>query len=450
MATGAAFVQACDMAVCSMCGAANPEGARFCNGCGTPLGAPALERRKLATLLFCDMSGSTAMGERVDAESVRSLMLSYFHEMRAALERHGGTVEKFVGDAVLAVFGVPTAHEDDALRACRAAVEMQARLASLNEEFEHRFGTRIALRIGLCTGEVVAGDASGRETFVTGDPVNVAARLEQAAGPGEVLIGEPTLALVRAAVRAEAIEPLSARGKSDPVPAYRLLGVEDFAPVPRRVHTRFTGRGTQLDLLERAFRGVAAGASRGFTIVGEPGVGKSRLVEEFVSQVGTRARMVRGSCLSYGDGITYWAVAQVVRELARVLDEHSPAQAQALIEAHVARLPNRKAVAANIAQLLGLSDTTATGEETAAAIGDFLAAGAGDRPLVVLVDDIQWAEPTLLQLLAGLPAAIGGAPVLLLFLARPELLEHRPEWPVALQLEPFDGREVEELLGGLL
>ena len=361
------------MAVCSVCGAGNPDGARFCNGCGASLGAPASERRKLATLLFCDVSGSTAMGERVDAESVRSLMLSYFHEMRGALERHGGTVEKFVGDAVSAVFGVPTAHEDDALRACRAAVEMQARLETLNEEFEHRFGTRIAVRIGLSTGEVVASDASSRETFVTGDPVNVAARLERAAGPGEVLISEPTLALVGAAVRAEAIEPLSARGKSEPLPAYRLLGVEDSAPVPRRVRTQFTGRGAQLDVLEREFRGVVAGECRQFTIVGEPGVGKSRLVEEFVSRVGMRARVVRGGCLSYGDGITYWAIGQIVRELTEILDEHSPAEAQALIEAHVARLANRNAVATKIAQLLGLSDTTATGEETAAAIGSFLA-----------------------------------------------------------------------------
>ena len=438
------------MAVCSACGAENPEGARFCNSCGAPLEAPASERRKLATLLFCDMSGSTAMGERVDAESVRSLMLSYFHEMREALERHGGTVEKFVGDAVLAVFGVPTAHEDDALRACRAALEMQARLATLNEQFEHRFGMRIALRIGLYTGEVVAGDASSRETFVTGDPVNVAARLEQAAGPGEVLIGEPTLALVRSAVRAEAIEPLSARGKSEPVPAYRLLAVEDFEPAPRGIRTRFTGREAQLDSLEQAFRRVVAGECRLFTIVGEPGVGKSRLVEEFLSQVPTRARVVGGSCLSYGDGITYWAVAQIVRDLAGIEDEHSPAEEQALLEAQVARLPNAQVVAARVAQLLGLSDIPATGEETAAAIGDFLAAGAGNRPMVVLVDDIQWAEPTLLDLLAGLPAAIADAPILLLCLARPELLDHRRDWPVTLELEPFDERDVGMLLDGLL
>ena len=445
-----AFVQALDMAVCSACGTENPQGARFCNACAASLATPASDRRKLATLLFCDMSGSTAIGERVDAESVRSLMLSYFHEMRGALERHGGTVEKFVGDAVLAVFGVPMAHEDDALRACRAALEMRARVAAMNEEFEHRFGTRIALRIGVNTGEVVAGDASSRETFVTGDPVNVAARLEQAAAPGEVLIGEPTLALVRPAVRVEAIAPLSARGKSEPVPAYRLLAVEDFAPAPRRPRTPFTGREAQLDVLDAELRRVIAGECRLFTIVGEAGVGKSRLVDELVLQVGTRARVVRGGCLSYGDGITYWPIAQIVRDLARIADEHSPAEAQALIEAHVARLPNSEAVATDVAQLLGLSDTSATGEETAAAIAGFLAAGADTRPLVAIVDDIHWAEPTLLEVLAGLPGTIGEAPVLLLAVARPELLENRPEWPVGLALDPFDEGDVETLLDGLV
>ena len=172
------------MLTCPNCGRENPDGFRHCGYCGAGLTRPAVERRKLATLVFCDLSGSTALGERVDPESVQELMRSYFDEMRAALERHGGTVEKFIGDAVVAVFGVPEAHEDDALRACRAALEMQARLAVLNEELERRFGTPIAVRIGVNTGEVVAGDASSRETFVTGDAVNVAARLEQAAGAG--------------------------------------------------------------------------------------------------------------------------------------------------------------------------------------------------------------------------------------------------------------------------
>ena len=436
---------------CPACGRANPAGFQHCGYCGAALRAPASERRKLATLVFCDLSGSTALGEQVDAETVRSLMLSYFHEMRGALERHGGTVEKFVGDAVLAVFGVPEAHEDDALRACRAALEMQARLGSLNEEFELRFGTRIALRIGVNTGEVVAGDTSRRETFVTGDPVNVAARLEQAAGPGEVLLGEPTVRLVRDMVRVEAVEPLRAKGKSEPVAAYRLHEVTGFGPVVRRAATPFTGRDEDLDLLARAFEAVgAARRCRLVTVVGEPGVGKSRLAAELVSRIGSRARVVRGTCLSYGEGITYWAIGQIVRDLAGIKDEHSPAEARALIDAHVAGVIKGDVVAKKVAQLLGLAEGSATAAETAAAIGEFLAGSADRRPLVVVVDDIQWAEPTLLELLADLPAAIADAPLLVLCLARPELSEQQPDWPVTVRLEPFGERGVRALLDGLL
>src|SRR4051794_22783579 len=249
MRSGAEYVPPI-VQTCSACGRENLDGSRLCGFCGESLVAPAEPRRKLASLVFCDMSGSTAMGERVDAETVQSLMLSYFHEMRGALERHGGTVEKFVGDAVLAVFGVPESHEDDALRACRAALEMQARVVSLNEELERRYETRIALRIGVNTGEVVARDPSGRETFVTGDAVNVAARLEQAAAPGEVLIGEPTLRLVRDAVAVEAVEPLAAKGKAEPVAAYRLLEVAGLGPLPRRARSPLVGRAGELALLE--------------------------------------------------------------------------------------------------------------------------------------------------------------------------------------------------------
>ena len=439
------------MLTCSTCGRESPEGFRHCGYCGAALTATAVERRKLATLVFCDLSGSTALGEVVDPETVRSLMLSYFHEMRGALERHGGTVEKFVGDAVLAVFGVPEAHEDDALRACRAALEMQARLAVLNEQFERRVGRSIALRIGVNTGEVVAGDASSRETFVTGDPVNVAARLEQAAGPGEVLLGERTYRLVRGAVRAEPVPPLEAKGKSEPVQAYRLLEVSSVGPVPRRAGTPFAGRADQLQLLGREFDAVVARREcRLVTVVGEPGVGKSRLTAEFVAQIGARARVVRGRCLSYGEGITFWAVGEIVRELAGIHDEHSVAQARALVEAHVEGAANVPVVAAKIAQLLGLAEGSATAPETEWAIRHFLRAQAGTRPLVVIVDDIHWAEPTLLGLLAGLPAAITDAPILLLCLARPELLEQGPHWQVAVRLEPLGGRDIDALLESLL
>src|SRR5947209_3462001 len=212
------------MPTCASCGAENPEGFRFCGRCGSPLVEAAPERRKTVTLLFCDVVGSTAVGERLEAEAVREVMLRYFDEMRAVIERHSGTVEKFIGDAVMAVFGVPVAHEDDALRAVRAAAEMLGRLETLNDEFESRFGSRIGLRIGINTGEVVTGDAGAGEAFVSGDAVNVAARLEQTAGAGEVRVGELTYRLTRQAVTTEPVEPLALKGKEKPVPAYRLVG----------------------------------------------------------------------------------------------------------------------------------------------------------------------------------------------------------------------------------
>ena len=312
------------MPLCPNCGQENPEQARFCFACATPLEPAAPERRKLATMLFCDMSGSTAMGERVDAESVREMMFSYFHEMRGAIERHGGTVEKFIGDAVMAVFGVPTAHEDDALRACRAASEMQERLATLNEQLERRYGSTIALRIGVNTGEVVAGDASVRQALVTGDAVNVAARLEQTAEPGQILIGEPTFRLVRDAVSAEPVEPLELKGKSEPLPAYRLTGVEPAAPArARRLDTPIVGREDELVLLHRKLEEAAAGEPALATIVGEPGVGKSRLAAELIADAQVEFRILEGRCLQYGEGITYWPIAEIVRQAAGIRDEHS-------------------------------------------------------------------------------------------------------------------------------
>jgi len=437
--------------ICPSCGRESPPEFRHCGFCGAALAVTPVERRKLATLVFCDLSGSTALGESIDPEATRSLMLSYFGEMRAALERHGGTVEKFVGDAVLAVFGVPEAHEDDALRACRAAIEMQARLAALNERFERQLGRRIALRIGVNTGEVVAGDASSRETFVTGDPVNVAARLEQAARPGEVLLGERTYQLVHRAVDAERVESLQVKGKSEPIAAYRLLGASEVGLVPRGSSTPFAGREEQLQVLEREFeRVVADGACRLVTITGEPGVGKSRLTAELVARVGAGARVVRGRCLPYGEGITFWPIGEIVRELAGVHEDHSRGEARELLEARVAAAPNARVVAAKIAQLLGLAEGTATAPETEWAIRHFLRACALDQPLVVVVDDIHWAEPTLLGLLAALPAAITDAPILVLCLARPELLEQVPSWDVAIRLEPLGGRDIDGLLESLL
>ena len=428
------------MVICAGCGHSNRADARFCDACGASLTDPAAERRKLATILFCDVSGSTAMGERVDAETVREVMFRYFHEMRDTIERHGGTVEKFIGDAVMAVFGVPDAHEDDPLRACRAAREMQQRMAELAPELERSFGTRLEARIGVNTGEIVAG--AGRETFATGDAVNVAARLEQAAAPGEIVIGELTYRLAGDAVEAEQLAPLDAKGKAEPLPVYLLRHVA-AAPAPRPAAAPLVGREEELRGLEAAFdQACAEGCCRLLTLVGEPGVGKSRLVAEAELRLGVHARVLNGRCLSYGEGITFWPVAEIVRQAAAIHDEDSAEEARA----KVGRLVD-KSVAARITALIGLGGSVAP-EDVAWALRHLVAALAADRPLVLGVEDLHWAEPTLLDLLLALRTL--QVPVLVLATARPELLEARPTWPGVVRLEPLAASHTEDLMRTLL
>jgi class 3 adenylate cyclase len=276
-----------------------------------------VETRKIVTVVFADVAGSTRLGEEFDAEAVRRVMERYFEEMRSILERHGGTVEKFIGDAVMAVFGIPAAHEDDALRAVRAAIEMRARLAKLNEELARKRGMTLALRIGVNTGEVVAGDPDGGQFYATGDAVNIAARFEQAAHTEEILLGEQTHRLVRDAVCVEAVEPLALKGKSNPVSAYRLLGVIEGAPaLARRLDTPFVGRNEELAHLLTCFeRAVATRTPLLVTAIGPPGVGKSRLAAEMITELDGRARILKDRCLSYGEGITFWPLEQILSNL---------------------------------------------------------------------------------------------------------------------------------------
>jgi class 3 adenylate cyclase len=305
------------MRSCPHCGESNPVRAKFCLACGTALGeSDGREARKTVTVLFSDMVGSTELGDRLDPEATRRVVSRYFDAMQAVLERHGGTVEKFIGDAIMAVFGIPNIHEDDALRALRAANEMRERLRALNDELDLEWGVRLKVRIGVHTGEVMAGDPTRGQAFVSGDTVNVAARLEQAAAPDEILIGERTWRLGAGAIQAEPIDALSLKGKPEPLPAWRLLDVSlDLTADQRRTDGPFVGRRVEIEQLNQAFeRALEQRGCVVATVVGPPGIGKSRLADEFTAGVADRGRVVTGHCLSYGEGITYWPLAEIVKE----------------------------------------------------------------------------------------------------------------------------------------
>ena len=411
-----------EMQVCAGCGKESEEGFAFCPHCGVRLTAERIQR-KIVTVLFCDVVGSTASGESVDAETARSLLAHFFVRMKGIIEAHGGVVDKFIGDAVMAVFGVPVAHEDDALRAVRAASEMRAALPEL----------KLLARIGINTGEVVTGTA---ERLVTGDAVNVAARLEQVAAPGTVLLGAGTVQLVQGKVDVSPVGSLELKGKSEPVPAWELLSLRR-APAEHRPPTPMIGRKAELEQLRAVLdQALRARSCRLFTILGDAGVGKSRLASEFLA--GLEARVVRGRCLSYGKGITYWPIVEVVKQLDA--------------------LPKNEAAAAAIRSLLGKIESGTSGKEIAWAFRELLEQEAQDAPLVCVLDDLHWGEETFLNLVEEVAALARDAPILLLCMARPDLLEHRSALgdgnpnATATLIEPLDEEEsvcLLEELGGV-
>src|SRR5215210_5551910 len=399
--------------------------------------------RKLATVLFADLVGSTELAAGQDPEVTRRRVTTFFDGVQRCIENHGGTVEKFAGDAVMAAFGIPRAHEDDAERAVRAGFGI----------FEHVKDLGLEARVGIEAGEVVVDEADS--TFATGEAVNVAARLQQAAGPGEILIGESARRLTQDRIEVESVGPLELRGFRKPIPAYRALEIREGPQPARAISAPFVGREPELDLLENTYaRTLRDRRPHVFTVYGEPGVGKSRLTREFLAGV-EGATILSGRALPYGEGITYWPLAEMVKSAAGITDDDPMETArEKLIECCGDEA---------IAELLGLASgvmEAVEGErgqpEIAWAAREFVDELADVQPLIMVFEDIHWAEEPLLELIDHLAQWVRERSLLIVCLARPELLDVRPGWgggrirSTAIELEPLVREESEELAAALL
>ena len=431
-------------------------------GASRPLEAgpeiPEPEVRKPVTVLFADLVDSTRMSRQLDPEALRHLLLSYFEQMQAVIERHGGLVEKFIGDAVMAVFGVPVVREDDALRAVRAAVEMRETLATLNQDLEQTWGVRLSTRVGINSGEVVAGQHQHGQLMVTGAVVNLAKRLEEAAATSEILISDATHRLVRDAVVAERVSDRVVK-HGETVDALRVAEVLALAPGrARRFDSPLVGREQQLGVLRSAFASVVHHrACRLLTVLGPAGIGKSRLVQQFADDLGEEATVLHGHCLPYGEGITYWPLTEVVREILRSEESSGAESSSAAIAELLPGEDKADLIGELIFDALGLgSGGAGTGEVTSWAVRKLFEGIAQRRPLVIVFDDLQWAEPTFLALVEYLAEQSRDAPILLLCTARPELFDSHPAWAggkieaVPMLLEPLDDGDCRTLVANLL
>jgi DNA-binding SARP family transcriptional activator/tetratricopeptide (TPR) repeat protein len=404
---------------------------------------PPREARKTVTVLSCDVA---AARPDLDPESLRRMTAQGFDALLPVLERHGATVERSLGGAVSAIFGVPTVHEDDALRAARAAVEMRERLEALRGEFTSQWGSSLELRVGIGTGEVLVVPESDRP-FVTGQPVQSAIRLQQSAAPGELLVDERTHLLIRDAAEVDARKDVA-----------RIVGVRPLAlDSGHRFDSPMVGRDREQRRLNDAFeQAVSDGSCHLFTIIGPPGLGKSRLVREFIEAVSDQALVARGRCLPYGEGITYWPILEAVRDVAALDDTASSSEKLARLAARLAgEEEEADLVAQRLGEVVGLSDHLSGADETFWAVRSFFEALARQRPLVVVFDDIHWGERTFLDLIDHLADWIRDAPVLLLCVARPELLEVEPRWAggklnaTTMLLQPLTDGESGELVANL-
>ncbi|HET9322728.1 MAG TPA: adenylate/guanylate cyclase domain-containing protein [Gaiellaceae bacterium] len=401
--------------------------------------------RKTVTVVFCDIANFTPLGEALDPEVLRGVMERYFEVVRSELERHGGTVEKFIGDAVMAVFGIPVTHDDDALRAVRAAVDMRTALGGLNAELEQSHTVRLTIRTGINTGEVVAGDPTDRQSFATGSAVATTQRLEAAARSGEILLGDSTYRLVSNAVLVEPMDPLTLKGKAAPVKAWRLLGVVEGAPpFPRRLDTPMVGRDAELTALHAELDAATVEREcRLATVVGPAGIGKSRLGNELFADARGQATTLVGRCLAYGEGITYWPLRGIVLSATGSLSRSG-------IEEFLGDAEDAGRIAERLAGAVGTSEAPPSVEETFWAVRRFLEHLARDRPVIVGIDELQWAEPTFLDLLEYLVGWTKDTPILILGLSRPELLEERPTWgatsSLVVSLRPLSDADSERLV----
>ena len=455
------------MVTCAHCGEDNPERARFCLACGQSLAAeaPAGEERKVVSVLFVDLVGFTNRSDRADPEDVRATLRPYHERVKADIERFGGTVEKFIGDAVMAVFGAPVAHEDDAERAVRAGLRILGTIEELSDE-----GLELAVRAAVTTGEAVVALGARPERgegIVTGDVVNTAARLQSAAPVGAVLVDETTMRSTGTAITFEPLDSVEAKGKAEPIPVWRVVGARSRVGQPEAAtHSPFVGREHERTLLLETFlRAERESSVQLVTVVGEPGIGKSRLVTELRTALDERPDIViwrHGRCLPYGEGITFWALGEIVKAEAGILESDDQSAAGAKLDAMLAGLFAEEAERAwfgsRLAPLVGVGEDAAavSREEAFTAWRRFLEAMAARRPCVLVIEDLHWADAALLEFVEHLVDWSMPVPLFLLCTARPELFERQPSWgggkrnATTISLSPLSTEESGRLLHLLL
>ena len=461
------------MRICTTCGRGNPDDARFCANCGSALedsAGAAREERKVVTVLFADLVGFTSRSEQLDPEDVRATLTPYFARLREELERRGGTVEKFIGDAVMAVFGAPAVHEDDPERAVRAALAIRDAMAEMNEQDPE---IDLHVRIGVNTGEALISlgvRPSHGEGMAAGDVVNTAARLQTSAPVDGVLVGEATYRATERAIEYRAAEPVEAKGKTDPITVWEALEARSHygIDVTRRVDTTLVGRDRELALLRDSLdRARHQNEPQLVTLVGEPGIGKSRLVHELFVHIEGMPDLItwrQGRCLPYGDGVSYWALGEMVKAEAGILETDPDGEATEKLDRMVTELipdPDERGwVVRHLRPLIGLAQERGSSQEGSdearGAWRRLLESLAERRPAVLIFEDLHWADDGILDFLDYLIDWTRDVPLLVLCTARPELLSRRPDWgggklnAATISLAPLSDEETARLLAGLL